>query len=114
MKITFDPVRYPTAFSPSLGPSECPCQPCPTPWRPRPAPGVCNARRTPVEWYPWGAEALARAKAEQRPILLSVGYSSCHWCHVMKRESFEDPSIAALMNELFVNIKVDREERPRH
>ena len=66
----------------------------------------------PVDWYPWGREALDRAVNEDRPILLSIGYSSCHWCHVMERESFEDPSAAALMNELFVNIKVDREERP--
>ncbi|MEO0998389.1 MAG: thioredoxin domain-containing protein, partial [Pseudomonadota bacterium] len=66
----------------------------------------------PVDWYPWGAEALDKAGAEQKPILLSVGYSACHWCHVMAHESFEDPAIAALMNELFVNIKVDREERP--
>ncbi|GBE20825.1 hypothetical protein BMS3Bbin01_00166 [bacterium BMS3Bbin01] len=66
----------------------------------------------PVDWYPWGDEAFAAAKAEDKPVLLSVGYSSCHWCHVMAHESFEDPETAALMNELFVNIKVDREERP--
>ena len=66
----------------------------------------------PVEWYPWGVEALERAVQEDKPILLSVGYSACHWCHVMERESFEDPSIATLMNEHFVSIKVDREERP--
>ncbi|MDQ1300572.1 MAG: uncharacterized protein QG637_490, partial [Chloroflexota bacterium] len=66
----------------------------------------------PVDWYPWGPAALARAVAEDRPILLSVGYSACHWCHVMAHESFENPETAALMNELFVNIKVDREERP--
>ena len=66
----------------------------------------------PVEWYPWGAEALARARAEDKPILLSIGYSACHWCHVMAHESFEDPSVAAVMNRLFVNVKVDREERP--
>ena len=66
----------------------------------------------PVDWYPWGAEALGRAKAENKPILLSIGYSACHWCHVMAHESFEDESVAALMNEAFVNIKVDREERP--
>ena len=66
----------------------------------------------PVDWYPWGPEALARAAAEDKPILLSVGYSACHWCHVMAHESFEDPDTAALMNELFVNVKVDREERP--
>src|SRR2546425_877026 len=66
----------------------------------------------PVDWYPWGDEALQRARTEDRPIFLSIGYSSCHWCHVMERESFEDEAIAALMNERFVNIKVDREERP--
>lgn len=66
----------------------------------------------PVDWHPWNAEALARAAREDRPILLSIGYSACHWCHVMERESFEDPETAALMNALFVNIKVDREERP--
>ena len=66
----------------------------------------------PVEWYPWGEAALSRAKQENKPILLSIGYSACHWCHVMAHESFEDQSTAALMNELFVNIKVDREERP--
>ncbi|HJU10670.1 MAG TPA: DUF255 domain-containing protein, partial [Candidatus Binataceae bacterium] len=66
----------------------------------------------PVDWYPWGEEALARAKAENKPILLSIGYSACHWCHVMERESFEDKAIARLMNENFVPIKVDREERP--
>ncbi len=66
----------------------------------------------PVDWYPWGPEAFARAEAEDRPILLSVGYSACHWCHVMAHESFEDPEIAAVMNRLFVNVKVDREERP--
>ena len=66
----------------------------------------------PVEWYPWGETALARAKQENKPILLSIGYSACHWCHVMAHESFEDPGTAALMNQLFINIKVDREERP--
>jgi uncharacterized protein YyaL (SSP411 family) len=66
----------------------------------------------PVDWYPWGAEALRRAREEDRPIFLSIGYSSCHWCHVMERESFEDEQTAAVMNERFVNIKVDREERP--
>ncbi len=66
----------------------------------------------PVDWYPWGPEALARAKAEDKPILLSIGYSACHWCHVMAHESFEDAQIAALMNRDFVNVKVDREERP--
>jgi uncharacterized protein YyaL (SSP411 family) len=66
----------------------------------------------PVDWYPWGEMALARAKREHKPILLSIGYSACHWCHVMAHESFEDKSTAALMNAVFVNIKVDREERP--
>jgi uncharacterized protein YyaL (SSP411 family) len=66
----------------------------------------------PVDWFEWGSEALARAKAEDKPILLSVGYSACQWCHVMAHESFESDAIAALMNEHFINIKVDREERP--
>jgi len=66
----------------------------------------------PVDWYPWGEEAFAKARAEDKPILLSVGYAACHWCHVMEHESFEDDETAALMNERFVNVKVDREERP--
>jgi uncharacterized protein YyaL (SSP411 family) len=66
----------------------------------------------PVDWYPWGDEALARAREEDRPILLSIGYAACHWCHVMEHESFEDSGTAAQMNEQFVNVKVDREERP--
>jgi uncharacterized protein len=66
----------------------------------------------PVDWYPWGEEALARARAEDKPLLVSIGYSACHWCHVMAHESFENPAIARLMNDLFVNVKVDREERP--
>jgi uncharacterized protein YyaL (SSP411 family) len=66
----------------------------------------------PVDWYPWGEEAFAKAKAEDKPVLLSVGYSACHWCHVMAHESFEDEDTAKLMNDLYVNIKVDREERP--
>ena len=66
----------------------------------------------PVDWYPWGEEALARARAEDKPILLSIGYSACHWCHVMERESFEDAAIARQMNDNFIPIKVDREERP--
>jgi uncharacterized protein len=76
------------------------------------SPYLLQHRENPVDWYPWGAEALSRARAEDRPILLSVGYSACHWCHVMERESFEDPATAAYMNEHFVNVKVDREERP--
>ena len=66
----------------------------------------------PVDWFPWGEEGLARARSEDRPILLSIGYSSCHWCHVMEKESFEDPDVAAVMNQHFISIKVDREERP--
>ena len=76
------------------------------------SPYLLQHAHNPVDWYPWGPEALARAKAEDRPIFLSIGYSACHWCHVMEHESFENPEIAALMNEHFVNIKVDREERP--
>src|SRR5919106_797454 len=76
------------------------------------SPYLLGHRDNPVDWYPWGQEALARARAEERPILLSIGYSACHWCHVMERESFENPDIARLMNQWFVNIKVDREERP--
>lgn len=76
------------------------------------SPYLLQHAHNPVDWYPWGAEALERAKREQKPILLSIGYSACHWCHVMERESFENEEIAAVMNELFINIKVDREERP--
>jgi uncharacterized protein YyaL (SSP411 family) len=76
------------------------------------SPYLLQHSENPVEWYPWSAEALERARTEDRPILLSVGYSACHWCHVMERESFEDPETAAYMNEHFVNVKVDREERP--
>ncbi|HUW46259.1 MAG TPA: thioredoxin domain-containing protein, partial [Dehalococcoidia bacterium] len=66
----------------------------------------------PVDWYPWGPEAFGRAQRENKPIFLSIGYSTCHWCHVMAHESFEHPEVARLMNETFVSIKVDREERP--
>ena len=76
------------------------------------SPYLLQHAHNPVDWHPWGEDALAKAKAENKPILLSIGYSACHWCHVMERESFENPDIAALMNEHFVNIKVDREERP--
>ena len=76
------------------------------------SPYLLQHAHNPVDWYPWGEEALRRAKDENRPILLSIGYSACHWCHVMEHESFEDESIAKLMNESFVCIKVDREERP--
>ena len=76
------------------------------------SPYLLQHAHNPVDWYAWGDEAFARARAENKPILLSIGYSACHWCHVMERESFENPQIAALMNERFVNVKVDREERP--
>jgi len=76
------------------------------------SPYLLQHAHNPVEWYPWGEEALQRARNEDKPILLSIGYSACHWCHVMERESFENEEIAKLMNEHFINIKVDREERP--
>ena len=76
------------------------------------SPYLLQHKDNPVDWYPWGEEALERARSEDKPILLSVGYSACHWCHVMERESFEDESTAEIMNRYFVNIKVDREERP--
>ncbi len=76
------------------------------------SPYLLQHKDNPVDWYPWGEEALKKAREEDRPILLSVGYSACHWCHVMERESFEDEGTARMMNEHFVNIKVDREERP--
>jgi uncharacterized protein len=76
------------------------------------SPYLLQHAHNPVDWYPWGEEAFARARAEDKPILLSVGYSACHWCHVMERESFENTDIAAVMNRHFVSVKVDREERP--
>ena len=76
------------------------------------SPYLLQHAHNPVDWYPWGPEALERARQEDKPILLSVGYSACHWCHVMERESFENEATAVLMNDLFVNVKVDREERP--
>ena len=76
------------------------------------SPYLLQHAHNPVDWYAWGREALARARAENKPILLSIGYSSCHWCHVMERESFENEAVADLMNRHFVNVKVDREERP--
>src|SRR3954471_8762271 len=76
------------------------------------SPYLLQHKDNPVDWYPWGEEALARAREEDKPILLSIGYSACHWCHVMERESFEDPVTAEVMNSLFVPIKLDREERP--
>lgn len=76
------------------------------------SPYLLQHAHNPVNWYPWSDEALAKAKAEDKPILISIGYAACHWCHVMERESFENEEVAAFMNEHFVNIKVDREERP--
>jgi uncharacterized protein YyaL (SSP411 family) len=76
------------------------------------SPYLLQHKDNPVDWYPWGEEALGRARAEDKPLLVSIGYSACHWCHVMERESFEDAETAALMNESFVCVKVDREERP--
>ena len=76
------------------------------------SPYLLQHKDNPVDWFPWGPEALAKAKQEDRPIFLSIGYSACHWCHVMEHESFEDPQTAEVMNALFVSIKVDREERP--
>jgi len=76
------------------------------------SPYLLQHAHNPVDWYPWGEEALARSKREDKPILLSIGYSSCHWCHVMEKESFENEAIAETMNQRFINIKVDREERP--
>src|SRR5436853_993132 len=76
------------------------------------SPYLLQHKHNPVDWWPWGPPALAEAQRSNRPILLSVGYAACHWCHVMAHESFEDDATASVMNELFVNIKVDREERP--
>src|SRR5450755_24177 len=76
------------------------------------SPYLLQHAHNPVDWYPWGEEALSKARQEDKPILLSIGYSSCHWCHVMEHESFENEETAALMNRHFVSIKVDREERP--
>ena len=76
------------------------------------SPYLLQHAHNPVEWYPWGEEALTKAKTEDKPIFLSIGYSACHWCHVMAHESFEDENIAEIMNKKFINIKVDREERP--
>src|SRR5438309_6970802 len=76
------------------------------------SPYLLQHAHNPVDWWPWSPEALERAVREDKPILLSIGYAACHWCHVMEKESFEDDATAALMNEHFVSIKVDREERP--
>lgn len=76
------------------------------------SPYLLQHAHNPVNWYPWGDEALEKARREDKLIFLSVGYSTCHWCHVMEKESFENPEIAQIMNRFFVNVKVDREERP--
>jgi uncharacterized protein YyaL (SSP411 family) len=76
------------------------------------SPYLLQHAHNPVNWYPWGIEALQKAKDQDLPILVSIGYSACHWCHVMERESFEDATVAAYMNKYFINIKIDREERP--
>ncbi|MCI0816418.1 MAG: thioredoxin domain-containing protein, partial [Chloroflexi bacterium] len=76
------------------------------------SPYLLQHAHNPVDWYAWGDEAFAKAKAEDKPVLVSIGYAACHWCHVMEHESFEDPDIAAKMNERFISIKVDREEHP--
>src|SRR5580658_1273208 len=76
------------------------------------SPYLLQHAHNPVDWYPWNDEALQKARSENKPILVSIGYSSCHWCHVMEKESFEDERIAEIMNKHFINIKVDREERP--
>ncbi len=76
------------------------------------SPYLLQHAHNPVNWYAWGDEALQKAKAVDKPILVSIGYSACHWCHVMERESFEDEATARIMNENFINIKIDREERP--
>jgi uncharacterized protein YyaL (SSP411 family) len=76
------------------------------------SPYLLQHAQNPVDWYPWGDEALQKAKLENKPIFLSIGYAACHWCHVMEEESFKDPRIASYLNQYFVPIKVDREERP--
>ena len=76
------------------------------------SPYLLQHAHNPVDWYAWSPDAFKRAKKEQKPIFLSIGYSTCHWCHVMEEESFTDPKVAQIMNEHFVSIKVDREERP--
>src|SRR5213593_1871042 len=76
------------------------------------SPYLLQHAQNPVDWYPWGEEAFAKARQENKPIFLSIGYSTCHWCHVMERESFENEEVACYLNDHFVSIKVDREERP--
>ena len=76
------------------------------------SPYLLQHAENPVDWYPWCPEAFEKAKAEDKPVFLSIGYSTCHWCHVMAHESFEDPEIAGILNQYFVSVKVDKEERP--
>ena len=76
------------------------------------SPYLLQHAHNPVDWYPWGTEAFERARKENKPVLVSIGYAACHWCHVMERESFEDEKTAEFLNENFICIKVDREERP--
>ncbi|MEN9285784.1 MAG: hypothetical protein RLZZ179_3277, partial [Verrucomicrobiota bacterium] len=76
------------------------------------SPYLLQHQHNPVDWYPWGEEAFEKARRENKPVLLSIGYSTCHWCHVMERESFESEEVAAVLNERYVAIKLDREERP--
>ena len=76
------------------------------------SPYLLQHANNPVNWYPWGPEAFAKAAKEDKPIFLSIGYSTCHWCHVMERESFEDVDVADILNQYFIAVKVDREERP--
>src|SRR6201999_3475844 len=104
------PRAPPTDYIPSMSPSANPAHQ--TRLGRETSPYLLQHQHNPVDWWPWGPEALAEAQRTNKPILLSVGYAACHWCHVMAHESFEDEATAAEMNELFVNIKVDREERP--
>ncbi len=76
------------------------------------SPYLLQHSKNPVDWYPWGSEALEKAKSENKLVIISIGYAACHWCHVMEHESFEDASVAQVMNDFYVPIKVDREERP--
>ena len=76
------------------------------------SPYLLQHAHNPVDWYPWGPEAIEKSRRDEKPVFLSIGYAACHWCHVMERESFEDERVAAFLNEHFVAIKVDREERP--
>ncbi len=106
-----DSATTPTEETPLLAPSQ-PHAPHTNRLAHETSPYLLQHAHNPVDWYPWGPEAIARAKVEDKPIFLSIGYSACHWCHVMERESFENDAIAAVLNEHYVSIKVDREERP--